>query len=51
MLGAKIWEKTGLLEPQPPLHKVMPGRPKKKKRIKEPSEGQQENERLLMKRM
>ncbi|XP_074271441.1 uncharacterized protein LOC141595376 [Silene latifolia] len=36
--GQKLWEKTGLPEPLPPAERVMPGRPKSKKRRKEPGE-------------
>ncbi|KAH9608998.1 hypothetical protein KSS87_003080, partial [Heliosperma pusillum] len=33
-----MWEKTRLPEPLPPAERVMPGRPKSKKRRKEPGE-------------
>ncbi|XP_074276993.1 uncharacterized protein LOC141600649 [Silene latifolia] len=36
--GHKLWEKTGLPEPLPPAERVMPGRPKSKKRRKESGE-------------
>ncbi|XP_010689239.2 uncharacterized protein LOC104902975 [Beta vulgaris subsp. vulgaris] len=39
MPGQSQWEKTDLVEPMPPTIRVMPDRPKQKKRIKEPEEG------------
>lgn len=51
MPGHNEWPKTNLQPPAPPPFRKMPGRPKLKKRIKEPGEGQgegQERGKLLV---